>query len=353
MNGLITNSRVLYMITRGHIIGNAVDSVSEVVEKVKMRNKLNLTDINIHVENYFKRIIETVYQSSFKNVNRSASNTKGIDLILEGGSLGWQITSQRSSRKIRRTIEKSLDNDNVDELKILIVGDRQDSYASDVQQEERLDFDVTEDLLDTNDLMKKLIDVDIESLKELNDYLERETFKVKIELEVPDESGSFPTSVEDYIEPEPETQIDTVESFCDYLTETNPIDTDECLETRRESLASFSDKLSKIPRITREFYCFLLERIDENKDPSRRLYFNYNRLKRICNFPNMEEELDLLDEYGLVRKPGPKRRDEPQEVIIMEQGQYDYLIIDMRNFMRANGINFRDPIVHLDFSGFA
>ena len=341
------------MITRGHIIGNTVDSVSEVVEKIKMRNKMNLTDINIHVENYFKRIIETVYGIRLANANDDNSNFKGVDLILEGGKLGWQVTSQRSSAKVKSTIENSLENDYIEELKILIIGKKQSSYLDEVQKEERLDFNISEDLLDTNDLVKKLIDTDIESLKGLHDYLEKETARVKIELEVPDESGSFPTSVEDYIEPEPEPQIENVESFCEYLSSDTPMEKDECTDTRENDLNRLAKKLSKLPRITREFYCFLLNRIDVNESSSRRLYFNYNRLKRICDFPNMEEEIDLLEEYEFVLKPGPKRRNETRELTILEQGEQDHLVIEMRDFMKANGINFRDPIVHLDFSKFA
>ena len=114
-----------------------------------------------------------------------------------------------------------------------------------------------------------------------------------------------------------------------------------------------------MPRITREFYAFLLERRekDDSKTPnihgmSECLWFNYNKLVRVCSFPNLKEELTLLDEHRVSDIEEPMEHNESPFVRIFAPLKANGFIYDLTDYIDTHHIGYRKPIVTLDFSGF-
>ena len=126
----------------------------------------------------------------------------------------------------------------------------------------------------------------------------------------------------------------------------------------KENFTQFSKELSKLPRITREFYAFLLERREDDEDsPSNSyfcecFYFNYNKLKRICNFPNLNEELTILEEHRLVDIQEAIEDGSPFVRIFATKVDIDNFIYDLVSYIEHKDIGYRKPIVSLDFSEF-
>ncbi|WP_445157798.1 hypothetical protein [Halomonas sp. E14] len=82
----------------------------------------------------------------------------------------------------------------------------------------------------------------------------------------------------------------------------------------KEHFRKFLRELSKLPRTIREFYAFLLGRreMDDKKTPSgsglyENFWFNYNKLKRVCRFPDLDDEVVLLREHGFVDVAAPEK----------------------------------------------
>ncbi|MFN9910499.1 MAG: hypothetical protein ACK56F_31035, partial [bacterium] len=61
-------------------------------------------------------------------------------------------------------------------------------------------------------------------------------------------------------------------------------------------MIAFSNRLAKLPRITREFFALLLERLD-GVDP---LFIRNDKLRRICSWSDIDGELRLLEAEGFV-----------------------------------------------------
>lgn len=83
------------------------DALSHIANKVNLHNHLNLQDINIHLENFFRDILNIIYRDrKFKNLNTLEGNYPSIDLGDNLKDLAIQITSTTSLAKVRNTIEK-------------------------------------------------------------------------------------------------------------------------------------------------------------------------------------------------------------------------------------------------------
>ncbi len=79
---------------------------SELSSKIKLNNKLNLTDINICCENDFSQILNNIYNWKLYNLNKQCKNAQAIDLIDDENRIAIQITSDISTIKIKNTVDK-------------------------------------------------------------------------------------------------------------------------------------------------------------------------------------------------------------------------------------------------------
>lgn len=75
--------------------------------KIKQYSRLNLQDINIHIENIFRDILNCLYPDrNFNNLNVEEENFTAIDLGDDIGDMCFQVTSDTGRKKVLETIEK-------------------------------------------------------------------------------------------------------------------------------------------------------------------------------------------------------------------------------------------------------
>src|SRR5262249_54009653 len=88
----------------------------------------------------------------------------------------------------------------------------------------------------------------------------------KVELEVPDEDGKYPTSGFDSWELPPCPQVGAGTQFVEYIVkEVGGELTDGDQQKIREAIGELARRLARLPRITREFLAMLVER----REPGR------------------------------------------------------------------------------------
>lgn len=91
-----------------------------------------LVDINIHCEDFVASILNALEGWCLENVNREKSNVSAIDLLDATGRVGVQVTSEKSGRKINKTVLALVDSplkEHVDELLIFILKPKQKKYT--------------------------------------------------------------------------------------------------------------------------------------------------------------------------------------------------------------------------------
>lgn len=341
------------MLSRGYLIGQIVDDLETIAAQAKQRARLNLNDLTIYIEDFMKVILNMVYGYNLINLNAEKSNYPGLDLIDNHGGWGFQITIDKSGTKVKDTlvsIREHIDLQNRPEkIRVFIIGQKQTTYTLGDEVFNELGFKESM-ILDINDLCKSIVSLEFEKLKSLYDYISKECHRVRIELEVPDSDGGFPTSIDDHVEPLPSPKsTDGAHLYAHFTSEPEDLPLEEALI--KEDFKELENKLLRLPRLTREVFKLLVSRRD---DPVKfnKLRFSAPRLKRIYSGDDLDGDMELLLEAGLIRLEEPEDHGLPffwEIRFPCNEGSFGDLFVE---FAELKSIDLQIPLVNLDFSGF-
>jgi hypothetical protein len=338
------------MITRGYYIGQIIDELTSITEKVKTRAKLGLTDLHLHLEDFYKDVLNIAFGYNLENLNKERSNSPGLDLGDENNGIAFQITGTKTTDKVNQTLNKSARQAAIyPKIKILTLQNKQNSYS--IKEEFMVPFSfTTEDIWDVNDIFKQVMHLPIDKLQQLSDLISKEVARVTIELEIPDENGKYQTNIDSYIEKIPKERFKGISSYFSFHSSKED-QYDAIEEEVEEDFNNFIKTLKKLPRISRQFYAFLYERSEWDETEK---YINADYLQRICSFPDMDGELRLLDSAGLCLFMAPDDNGESPVYLISlpSKSNSEYFSWEFNEYMESNKINIENVLVSLDFSDF-
>lgn len=178
----------------------------------------------------------------------------------------------------------------------------------------------------------------------------KEVARVKIELEVPDKNGQYQTNLDAFIEEIPRARFDGVAEYYKFLKDENP-ETDVTEEDVQKDFKKFIKSLKKLPRVSRQFYAFLLQRSEIH---GTKFTISVEKLKRICSYPGMEGELQLLMEQSFCWLNEAEDWDKSPTwgVGTVLNANSDEHTWEFMNFVKKNKLNLDKIVVILDFSDF-
>lgn len=214
--------------TRGLLIGEIVDNLSNLNNQIKLRCSLGFTDLNKVSEDFFAKLLNKIYSFNLINLNGKRVNEPGLDIGDEENEIAYQVTSQADSVKINNTLEKitAEQESKYKLIKILIIGEKQGSYTAIKPEliskfqytklgksdpEDFIDFNIVE----TKDLLKEIITLDIKHIHEIYTFIKDEIQNIVIELEIPRTDGTFPTTLLSHREIRPETKAINAKKILD------------------------------------------------------------------------------------------------------------------------------------------
>ena len=346
------------MITRGHLIGQIIDDLSDIAGQVKTRNKLGFTDINLHLENFYKEILSATYGVNLVNLNTQRVNTPGLDLGDASNGLAYQVTATRSSAKINKTLKKISKSQRrvYPEVFVFIVQEKQGSYTLDEPTAQACNF-TTENIRDIHDLCRDLMSADLEVIRSVYDICKRDTRRVKIELEVPDLDGRYPTSALDLAERIPKPIIGNGKLYYAHLKDRG-IDEDQSAKSIKKDFTYLSEILQRLPRITRDIFVEIVERREPNKRVGMwdgGLCINTDRLDRIFDPKEIEGDIRILKENNFIDLIEPEEgysRLQSYHWSLYLPGMPEGTLPTMLDFLKEKGVRLRKVLVSLDFSDF-
>lgn len=118
---------------------------------------VNLTDTNVRAEDFVAKLLNSLFGWNLKNTNDTVANYPCIDLIDESLGCGIQVTAERGSAKLNKTIQCLVKHElakQIQSLKVFSLVPKQNKYtANDCC--EGLQFDWKKDVLDFNDVVKE------------------------------------------------------------------------------------------------------------------------------------------------------------------------------------------------------
>jgi hypothetical protein len=236
-------------------------------------------------------------------------------------------------------------------IKVLIIGHKQGSYALDAAACARARFEEG-DIWDIDDLCNRCMDLPVDLLQTLYNHVNSELARVKIELEIPNPDGTFPTSMADFIQALPKPTISDLTRFHEYL-ESDQIGLSA--EQVRNDVTALSTGLANLPRITREFLAIMIERRETVRRRGVRhddMEINADVLDRIARYPDVKGELRVLETYGFVSLDEPADHGESPYWRIRFPKTSDGIAWSIVEYAETNGIRLVRPIVNLDFGGY-
>lgn len=149
----------------------------ELATRIKIKNKLNTLELNLHSETFFANLYNLVFDLELTNLNLITRNAEGIDLIDKKNKILIQVSSTCDKNKIKNSLNKKIYNkytgykfrflSTTDEVKSTLKNNNfENPYG--------LSFNPKEDIWDNTFLLNHILHKNIDKQKELYDYIKKE-----------------------------------------------------------------------------------------------------------------------------------------------------------------------------------
>lgn len=153
-----------------------IKSLTWLSSQVSVNNKLNLTDINVHSENFYRDLLNLAFGYNLVNINIIDPNTAAIDLGDEGSKLAIQVTSTSALSKTRHTVTKYIEKglyEKYDRLVILNITTKIVHTVSTVG-DDNYSLNTKDDIWDIGDLAVRINNLELKKIQEVNDFLNQQ-----------------------------------------------------------------------------------------------------------------------------------------------------------------------------------
>ena len=162
-----------------------VHFLSIIKNEVEIKGKLNLHDENIFCEKIFCDVLNLTYNLNLRNSNVIENNEAAFDLDDRENKIVFQVTSEKTSAKIKHTIEEFIENkcySNYDVLKVVLIANKQ-KFNTTFDTKGFFTFDKDTDIIDIVKLTKDIYKLSPEIIHEIKLKLESYNLKdYKIEF---------------------------------------------------------------------------------------------------------------------------------------------------------------------------
>lgn len=161
------------MIARENCITNITKVLTFLRTEVELRGSMNLYDINIHAENFYRDFFNLLYDWNLEDLNVEKKNASFIDLVDKEREKAIQVTSQNDSEKIKHTIKGFLFKpENKDfELKVILIAKSPKDYTADFTFGGKVKFDHEKDIIDLERLLTLIKNKKLEDLEKISGFL--------------------------------------------------------------------------------------------------------------------------------------------------------------------------------------
>lgn len=164
------------MFKRTEALTTIADGLGAIKSSCEHRGLLRLFDNNKVAQHFFCRLLNVAYNLDLVELDNIKENFPAIDLGDTKKRFAFQVTTEKVSKKVTKTLETFCQH-NLDEqfdtLKILIIGDRQETYGA-VEVPDMIKFSVGDDIIDIAGLLKHIATLDTAHLETIQKILAEE-----------------------------------------------------------------------------------------------------------------------------------------------------------------------------------
>lgn len=179
-------------------IRQITDALAILSRKVEIKASLNLTDINVCAEDFYKDLLNLAFGYKLKNINESEPNAAAIDLYDSENRIAIQVTSTSAIVKTRKTVKKFIEKEhyrNYDRLIILNLVKVTQHKESHIGEADKFQIDTKQDIWDYSYFARKIRHQDSATLKNIVDFLHKE-LKIVPDAKLPKEVQTIITLID-------------------------------------------------------------------------------------------------------------------------------------------------------------
>ncbi len=178
---------------RFNLLTSIISSLGVLCSRVRLANSLNLTDINVHCENFYRDLLSLVYGYNLINMNHETTNADAIDLGDAQASIAFQVTATNSLSKTRATVTKfcARGHDKLyRRLVMLVITEKLEHKSEAIKSDNGYVFDIKNDLWSVENLIRDIQNKSSEEIRAIESYLTKELGSAAPEY-VPTEIETF------------------------------------------------------------------------------------------------------------------------------------------------------------------
>jgi len=165
------------MIERQTYTNEVIERLTFLSTKVNLSKAINLTDINIHSENFYRDFLNLLYGYNLQNINIIEPNASAIDLGDKVQRIAFQVTSTSDLGKTKKTVSafiaKNLYSD-YDRLVMLNITTKATHREKFIGDESVYKLDVKEDIWDMREIVRAINDLKLDQIKKVHAFLKEE-----------------------------------------------------------------------------------------------------------------------------------------------------------------------------------
>ncbi|MFE9275694.1 SMEK domain-containing protein [Paenibacillus glucanolyticus] len=146
--------------------------------RIKTNGKLNVLDLNIHAETFYRDLLNCVYGYQFESANVSNANMAAIDLVDSANKLVIQVSSTATKQKIESTLAKDKISDYAAKnykIKFVFIADEAQKLRSDkYSNPHKIYFAPQEDIVDKVKLLTSISQLSFDSFSNVHKWFTME-----------------------------------------------------------------------------------------------------------------------------------------------------------------------------------
>lgn len=164
---------------RARLLQDIAHYVTHLRMQVELLNSLNLQDINVHAETFFRDFLNVSLGYQLKNINIIEKNARAIDLGDEHKRIAIQVTSTSDLAKIKHThkgfVAGRLDR-KYDRLVVLVIGEKKRYRDPVLGGDGSFSMSMADDVWDVAKLLRNIGDLSLDKLERCRDFLRNELY---------------------------------------------------------------------------------------------------------------------------------------------------------------------------------
>lgn len=157
---------------------SVISSLSWLSAQVSLANRLNLTDINVHSENFYRDLLNLAFGYSLVNINIIDPNATAIDLGDGGNKFAIQVTSTSTLFKTRQTVTKFIEkglHEKYDRLVILNITPKT-AHTTSTVGDDTYSLNTKDDIWDIGNLATMINDLNLSKIQEISSFLNQQLY---------------------------------------------------------------------------------------------------------------------------------------------------------------------------------